>query len=262
MSVQLRDLLEHVLVGEPEVADEVDAVFRGADRLRRRRTRSLILAGAAVVVAVAAAGFVLTTTLLPGSLRSAPVTALPSAAVTPSVVPPPSAIADPVLAIVAPPVDGKKMHIFPRPPERGNGWRQYSVMDQDGKPRGTVQVAVYASPHDLCFPVLAAAGKCAHTAWAPKGIEYVRYDDDQDVEWQVHQTIARRISDGRTVAVMSTGERGTDNASRGKPALTGKQIEQIATDPALGDAFGPAEDCSGPSAGACPVFRVPVRVEG
>jgi hypothetical protein len=176
-------------------------------------------------------------------------------------VPVPSAIADPVLAVVAPQVDGKGMHIFPRPPERGNGWRQYSVVDDEGKPRGTVEIAVYPAPEDLCFPVPAAPGKCARTEWAPRGIEYVRYDDDQDLDWQVHQTIARRISDGRTVAVMATGERGTDDADAGKPALTGAQVEKIATDPRLADAFGPAETCTGPSAGACPVFRVPVPVE-
>jgi len=132
------------------------------------------------------------------------------------------------------------------------------VVDQDGKPRGTVELAVYSVAEDLCFPVPAAPAKCARTKWAPAGIEYVRYDDDHDPDWQVHQTIARRISDGRTVAVMATGERGTDNASRGKPGLTGAQIEQLATDRRLFNAFNAGEQCSGPSSGACPAFKVPV----
>ncbi|MFI5896435.1 hypothetical protein ACIA5D_40685 [Actinoplanes sp. NPDC051513] len=252
MSVQLNRLLEHVLDGEPELGDEIDAVFRRADRLRRRRTRVLVAAGVAAVAVIVATGYALTTALMPTTAGSTPVAA-------PSSAPPlPSAVADPVLALIAPIVDGGKLHIYPRPPERGSGWRQYSVVDKDGKPRGTVEVAVYSVAEDLCFPVLAAPGKCAHTEWAPAGIEYVRYDDDRDLDWQVHQTIARRITDGRTVAVMATGERGADNAPWGKPGLTGAQIEQVATDRRLFNAFGAAEQCSGPSSGACPAFKVPV----
>jgi hypothetical protein len=255
MTVQLSKLLEHVLDGEPELGDQIDAVFRRADRLHRRRTRRLIGGGAAAAAAIVAAGYLITTTFLPATVGTvAPMTG------SPGTVPVPSAIGDPVLAVVAPLVDGKQMEIFPRPPERGDGWRQYSVVDRDGKPRGTVVIAVYPSPEDLCFPVRSAPDKCARTEWAPRGIEYVRYDDDRDLDWQVHQTIARRISDGRTVAVMATGERGADDASTGQPALTGAQVEQIATDPRLGDAFGPNESCTGPSAGACPVFRVVVPV--
>jgi hypothetical protein len=254
MSVQLNRLLEHVLDGEPELGDEIDAVFRRADRLRRHRTRALIAAGVAIAAVIVATGYALTTTLMPGTTPDA---AAPAAARS-SAVPLPSTVADPVLALIAPIVDGRKMHIYPRPPERGSGWRQYSIVDQDGSPRGTVEVAVYSVAEDLCFPVLAAPRKCARTEWAPAGIEYVRYDDDHDLAWQVHQTNARRITDGRTVAVMATGERGTDNASRGKPGLTGAQIEQIATDRRLFNAFGPSEQCSGPSSGACPAFKVPV----
>ena len=74
----------------------------------------------------------------------------------------------------------------------------------------------------------------------------------------MHQTIARRLSDGRTVAVMATGERGTDDATRGKPPLTGAQVQRIATDPDLLPAFTPAESCTPPTDTACPVFRVPL----
>ena len=60
--------------------------------------------------------------------------------------------------------------------------------------------------------MLADRRPAPHRNATDDGIEYARYDDDQDVDWQVHQTIARRISDGRTVAVMATGERGTEDA--------------------------------------------------
>lgn len=252
MTLQLNQLLEHVLDGEPEIGDEIDAVFRRADRMRRRRIRMLVAAGVAGTAVIVATGYALTSTLMPSTGGGTPVTAQSSAA------PRSSTAADPVLALIAPIVDGRKMHIYPRPPERGSGWRQYSVVDPDGKPRGTVELAVYSVAKDLCFPVPATPNKCAKTEWAPAGIEYVRYDDDHDLDWQVHQTIARRISDGRTVAVMATGERGTDNASRGKPGLTGAQIEQLATDRRLFNAFNAGEQCSGPSSGACPAFKVPV----
>lgn len=252
MSVQLNQLLEHVLDGEPGLGDEVDAVFRRADRIRRRRLRALIAAGVAAAAIIVATGYALTSTLMPGTATSEPAAAPPSAG------PAPSDLTDPVLEVLAPLVDAKKMHIYPRPPERGDGWRQYSVVDKDGKARGTVEVAVYAVADDLCFPVLAAPGKCAKTEWAPAGVKYVRYDDDQDLDWQVHQTIARRITDGRTLAVMATGERGTGNAAAGKPGLTGAQIEKAATDRRMFDAFGANEKCQGPSAAACPAFKVSV----
>jgi len=261
MTQPLSRLLEHVLDGEPVIGDEIDEVFRRADRLRRRRIQVLIGAGLAAVAVIAAAGYTLTSTLMPTGKTAAPsagphATALPSAVQLPS--PVPSTVTDPVLGLLAPFVGGRKERIYPRPPERGNGWRQYSVTDQDGTPRGTVAVAVYATGQGLCFPVLAAPHRCAKVSWAPAGVEYVRYDDEKDPDWQVHQTIARRISDGRTVAVMATGERGTDNASRGKPGLTGAQIEQLATDRRLFNAFNAGEQCSGPSSGACPAFKVPV----
>lgn len=257
MTMPLTRLLEHVLEGEPGLGDEIEAVFREAARIRRRRTRALLAAGAAAVAVIAGAGFALTTTLIssPATPAAAPTVA---ATVTRSPIPVPSDVADPVLAVLAPVARDRKMHLYPRPPERGDGWRQYSVTDADGRPRGTVQVAVYDIAADMCFPVLAHPNRCAPTEWAPAGVEYVRYDDDHDPEWQVHQTIARRITDGRTLAVMATGERGAGEPAAGKPGLTGAQIEKIATDQRLFDAFGPDERCSGPSAGACPAFRMPV----
>ncbi|MFF5292698.1 hypothetical protein [Paractinoplanes globisporus] len=251
MTTRLNQLLEHVLDGEPVIGDEIDEIFRRADRMRRRRLQALIGSGAAVVAVIAATGYALTVTLMPGADTSAPAPAASYAAARPS------AVADPVLALIAPIADAK-LRISPRPPERGSGWRQYSVTDSAGRPRGTIEVAVYHVAEDLCFPVLAAPGKCARTEWAPAGVEYVRYDDEKDPDWQVHQTIARHITDGRTVAVMATGERGADDAAGGKPGLTGAQVQKIATDRRLFDAFGSSEDCFGPSSGACPAFKVPV----
>jgi hypothetical protein len=253
MTTRLNQLLEHVLDGEPVIGDEIDEIFRRADRMRRRRIQALIGAGAAVVAVIAATGYALTVTLMPGADTSAPAPAASYAAARPSAV----AVADPVLALIAPIADAK-LRISPRPPERGSGWRQYSVTDSAGRPRGTIEVAVYHVAEDLCFPVLAAPGKCARTEWAPAGVEYVRYDDEKDPDWQVHQTIARHITDGRTVAVMATGERGADNAAGGRPGLTGAQVQKVATDRRLFDAFGSTEDCFGPSSGACPAFKVPV----
>jgi hypothetical protein len=254
MSAPLSDLLQQVLQGEPELGDEVDAVFRRADRLRRLRTRALLGAGAAAVAVIAAAGYLLAVTLLPGITPIVAASAPPAAA--PSAVPP-SSTADPVRSVLLPPIDGKDLTIADGAEERGGGWRSYPVRDSDGRSRGTVAVAVYHVAADLCFPVRDAPDDCAHTEWAPRGIEFVRYDDEKDADRQVHETIARRISDGRTLAVMATGERGA-GGSRGKPALSGKQIEKVATDPRLFDAFDATEHCPVPSGAACPVFRVPV----
>jgi hypothetical protein len=275
MTQPLSRLLENALDGEPATGDEIDEVFRRADLLRRRRVQAAVGAGIAVIVVIAAAGYALTTTLLPaGHDRHAgqhdPVHATTPVAAphatTPVAAPyaaaagsaPPSTVADPVLGLLAPIVEGRQERIQPRPPERGNGWRQYAVTDRDGTPRGTVAVAIYSTGHHFCFPVRAASHRCAKIAWAPAGIEYVRYDDGNDRDWQVRQTTARRVSDGRTIALMATGEHGGDNAAAGQPGLTGAQVKRVATNRRLFDAFGQDEDCFGPSSGACPAFKVPV----
>ncbi len=247
-------LLEQVMQGEPELVDEVDAVFRCADGLRRRRTRLVLVAGVAAVGAIVLIGYLLTTTLLPA--RGAPAThpVRPSR----SVVAIPSAFTDPVLAVIAPVVDGNRMRIVPRTPARGFGWRQYSVLDHEGRSRGTIQVAVYAPSDTSCFPDPAHDGGCTAARHARDGIDYVRYDATDDPDWQVSQTIARRAADGRTVAVMATGERGAADADAARPPLTGTQVEQIATNVRLISAFGSRERCDGSTADACPVFRVPV----
>lgn len=247
MSAHLTKLLEHALAGEPALADEVDAVFRRADRLRRRRARAVLAAGVFAVVVVVAAGALVVTTLLPDD-RTPPPALL---AVGPTK-PAPSAQPDPVLAVIAPVIVAKKLKIRPRPPERGNGWRQYAVTTAGGEPRGIVQVAVYQTPQKLCFPVLAAPDACARPEKSADGLDYLRYDGVEDSAWRTRQTIAHRGADGRALALMAVGER------TGRPPLSGTQVQKLATDTRLMAAFGAAETCTGPSAGACPTFHVPV----
>jgi hypothetical protein len=255
VTAPLAELLGHVLEGEPALAGEVDEVFRRADVLRRRRTRTLLAAGAAIAGTVVLAGYLLTTTLLParGAARSAPV----ASAITPSAVPVPSTIADPVLAVLAPLVDGDHRRIVPRPPARGFGWRQYSVLAADGTPHGTIEIAVFARPHGLCFPRRSGHDGCSLLDHAG-GIDYVPYGDGTDPDWQVNQAIARRASDGRTVAVMATGEREAADPEDARPPLSADEVKRVVTDQRLFAAFGPGEGCDGPADGACPVFKVPV----
>ncbi|MEV4350667.1 hypothetical protein AB0J83_39925 [Actinoplanes sp. NPDC049596] len=243
----LRELLEHVLEGEPSVGEEVDAVFRRADRLRRRRTQLLLGSGLLGAAAIVAAGYLLTTTLLPG--RPA-VTVTPVVSIPASVAPAPAVTvtSDAVRDLVEPLIEGRGLDV--KSVERGDGWRRYHVVDGD-QPRGAVDVAVYDKSDDYCFPVKADKKACARVDQAG-GLEFVRYDDVADENWQVRQTIARRASDGRTVAVMATGKRDV-GAEKGKPALTGAQVEQVATDDRVFDAFGP-ETCEQ----GCPPFRTPV----
>jgi hypothetical protein len=256
VTAPLAELLGHVLEGEPALADEVDAVFRRADALRRRRTRLLLIAGATIATTIVLAGYLLTTTLMPA--RGAPKAQPASAATTPSAVPVPSAIADPVLALIAPMIDGDHLRIVPRPPARGFGWRQYSVLTASDQARGTVQVATFARPEDLCFPRRNGKDGCARPDKAAGGVDFLRYGDGTDPDWQVNETIARRTADGRTVAVMATGERQATDPADATPPLTGAEAERLATDPRLLTAFGAKEGCDGPAANACPVFKVPV----
>ncbi|MEU8817904.1 hypothetical protein [Actinoplanes sp. NPDC048796] len=242
----LRELLEHVLEGEPSVGDEVDAVFRRADRLRRRRTQLLLGSGLLGAVAIVAAGYLLTTTLLPGAPSAvAPVVSVP-ATVRPA--PAVSEASDGVREMVEPLIVGRGLGI--KSVERGDGWRRYHVVEGD-EPRGAIDVAVYHEPDGYCFPVKADKKACARVDKAGD-LEFVRYDDVSDEDWQVRQTIARRPADGRTIAVMATGKRDV-GAARGKPGLTGAQVEQVATDDRVFDAFG-AETCRK----GCPSFRTPV----
>ncbi|MEV4637474.1 hypothetical protein AB0J80_09000 [Actinoplanes sp. NPDC049548] len=254
MSAAMTAVLERACESEPPIGDAVEDIFRRAEQLRRRRARTVILAGLIAVVLVILLGYALTTVLLPGPQpRSAAAVAVAQ--------PRPSAVLDPVLRVLAPAVDAKHFRVVPRLPSSGPGWRQYAVMDEDGRPHGLVEVAVFDAPVGLCLPVLADVDACANPDRTRAGIEYARYADTEDVDWQVHEVIARRVVDGRTVAVQATGERGTGDADKGKPPLSAREVAQVATDPRLLDAFGLGERCNAP-APACPILKVPVRPAG
>jgi hypothetical protein len=246
---RLATLLAEALAGEPPIGNGVAAVHRRAGALRRRHLRRVVAAGVAAVVLVAAAGYALTAAVVPATARRG--AAASAARPTPP--------ADPVLAILRPAAPGLRM--LPREPARGDGWRQYTVLDRaTGRTRGLIEVSVYAAPGGICFPVLADPGACARPERAGD-VEYVRYTDDRDVDWQVHEVIARRLPDGRVVALMATGERGTGDAIAGRPPLTGRQVAGLATDPRLMSAFGAQERCGGGDP-ACPLLKVPVPVRG
>jgi hypothetical protein len=245
----LGDLLAGVLVGEPPIGDGVQDVYRRADVVRRRRLRRVVAGGAAAAMVVAAVGYALTAAVIPATQR--PSTA-PAAGPTP--------VVDPLLGAIVSDVGPRGLRALPREPARGEGWRQYAVVDQkSGRPRGLIEVSVYAAPDGLCFPVRADPDACARPLRAGGDLEYARYSDDRDPDWQVHQAIARRRSDGRVIAVMATGERGTGDAGAGRPPLTAAQTADLAVDVRVLSAFDPSERCNGPDP-ACPVLKVPVPV--
>jgi hypothetical protein len=245
----LGDLLARVFDGEPPVGDGVRAVYRRAERIRRRRVRAVIGAGAAAVVVVAAVGYGLTTAALPGT-RTRQITTIAQAAAAP---------VDPVLDVLRT-TGTDEYRVVPREPSRGEGWRQYTVVARgSGRPRGLIEVSTYVAKDGLCFPVLASPGACARAERRGVGVEYVRYADDRDVDWQVNQAIARRLSDGLVIVVMATGERGTGSATLGKAPLTALQTATVAADHRVMAAFAPGERCNGPDP-ACPVLKVPVPI--
>ncbi|WP_249997614.1 hypothetical protein [Actinoplanes sp. M2I2] len=264
MSAPLNRLLEHVLEGEPPLGDEVDAVFRRAARLRRRRTQAVLLAGAGTAGLIVVLGYVLTATLLdapPATISSGPSTPAGVAAVPPPPVPSgasapgpaPGPASDGVLKVIGPLVKGRELRVEPASQRKGDGWREYGLTDAQGRSRGTVQVAVFDVRRKWCFPVAADPEACARADRA-SGLEFVRYDDVSDPDRQVRQTLARRLDGDRVLAVQVAGEPGV-GARRGKPGLTGAQVEQVATDERVFDAFDVDENCDD----GCPAFRTPVK---
>ena len=247
----LGDLLARVFDREPPLGDGVEAVYHRAERIRERRVRAVIGAGAGAVVMIAAVGYGLTTAAIPGARTRQIGTSAETA--------PAGRSADPVLDVLRR-AGAAEYRVVPREPSHGPGWRQYTVVSRDGgRPRGIIDISTYVAKGGLCFPVLARKDVCAR-AERRDDLEYVRYADDRDVDWQVNQTIARRLSDGRVVVVMATGERGTGSAATGEPPLTGMQTATVAADSRVMTAFGPDERCNGPDA-ACPVLNVPVPIE-
>ncbi|WP_285686658.1 hypothetical protein [Actinoplanes sp. NBRC 103695] len=241
-------LLAGVLIGEPPVGEGVAAVYRRAEKLRRRRVRRVVTAGLVSAVVVAAFGYALATAVIPTPYLRKQV-ATPVAG--------PAPVVDPVLVTLEPVLRDNGLRAVRREPSAGVGWRQYAVADaRSGRPRGLIEVAAYLAPDGLCFPVLSDREACAR----PMGggdVEYVRYSDDRDVDWQVQEAMARRLSDGRVVAVMATGERGTGRRADGRPPLTAAQVARVAVDVRVMAAFDLDEQCTGPDA-ACPVLKVPV----
>jgi hypothetical protein len=241
---RLAGLLAQVFDGEPAVGGGVEAVFRRAEAIRRRRLRHVLLAGVAAVLAVATVGYVLTSAVLPTTPKRAPGGAAA-----------PSPVRDPVREVLTAVTADQDLRVAPRTPARGEGWRQFTVLSRDsGRARGLVQISVYAAPAGLCFPVRGDPDGCARPDRSGN-VEHVRYTDDSDADWQVTQAIARRVPDGRVVVVMATGERGTGDAEAGRPPLTGPEVTRVALNPRVMDAFQANESCNG-SGPACPVLRV------
>ena len=235
-----------VFAGEPSIGHGVALVYRRADRRHRRRLQVVLAIGAVAAALVAALGLALATAVVPDSARR--VTAG---------LPVPAPGVDPALTILRT-AAGQDLRVQPREPSRGEGWRQYAVLTRaTGKSRGLIEVSVYTAPDGICFPVLADPKACARPARAGADVEYVRYGSARDVDWQVYQAMARRLSDGRVLTVLATGERGTGDAVAGRPPLTPLQTVTLASNPALFSAFGPGETCDGPEP-ACPLLIAPV----
>ena len=244
------DLFGSALVGEPPVGDGVDDVYRRADLVRRRRLRRVVAGGAVTALLVAAVGYALTAAVIPATPH--PGSVAPMAGPTP--------VVDPLLGAIASVTGPRGLRALPRQPASGEGWRQYSVVDQNsGRPRGLIEVSVYAAPGGLCFPVRSDPEACARPMRPGDDVEYARYTDDRDPDWQMHEAIARRLSDGRVVVVMATGERGTGNVDAGRPPLTAAETAGLAVDVRVSSAFDSSERCNGPDP-ACPVLKVPVPV--
>jgi hypothetical protein len=241
---RLRDLLAPALVDEPPLTGAISEVYRRSDRLARRRSRAVAAAGLAVAGLVTAIGYALTTVLLPTAPAHVVATAAPAAP-------------DPIRTLLASMLRASHFTVVPREPARGDGWRRYLVLNQAGRPHGLIEVSAYAAPDGLCFPVLSTRRACARPMRAGDNVEYVRYTFDRDVDWQVNQVIARRRSDGRTIVVQATGERGTGTAAGGRPPLSALVAARIAADPRIAAGFGAQENCNGPDP-ACPVLSVAV----
>jgi hypothetical protein len=244
---RLAGLLAQVFHGEPPLGDGVGAAFRRAEAIRRRRLRQIVGAGLAAAIVVGTVGYALTSAVLPTT---------PKRPTNAAVAPAPTPVRDPALTVLTEVAAGKDLRVVPRPPARGDGWRQFRASGTAGGPRGLIEISVYAARDGLCFPVRADPGACARPDRSG-GVDYVRYTDEEDADWQVTQTIARRRSDGRVVVVMATGERGTGDADAGRPPHTARETARVATDPRVMGMFRADERCNGPDPD-CPVLRVPL----
>jgi DNA-directed RNA polymerase specialized sigma24 family protein len=278
------ELFADALAGEPPVSGGPAAVYRRAERTRRRQAGAVLAAGAAGAALVVPAGYVLTGAVLPHTVPA-------------SVAGPEPAPADAVGPLVAPVVAAAGYLLDARQTDRGPGWRRYLVVDRAGRPRGTLEVTAYAAPDGLCFPVLAVAGACARAEGTPS-VEYARYARPA-ADPPANEVIARRRGDGRTVAVTAAGlptrpaplpartapdtanrpagaavapagnkqagaagnkqagAVGNKQAGTGPAPLTARDVQRLAIMAAVGDVFGPGEMCN-PPAPWCPTPPVPV----
>jgi hypothetical protein len=251
-SAELREELERVFPGsEPPVGDGVAHAFRQAGDHRVRTLVAATAGAAALLVAVVVVlGYALASALVPA--HAGPGSAQPAAAWP---------RADPVLPILQSAAD-EDLSIVAREPAGGAGWRLYTVLDRaTGQARGLIEVSVYAAPYGLCFPAPGDPAVCTRPKALGAGVEYARYGGRRDVDWQVYQAMARRLSDGRVMSVMATGERGTGDAGAGRPPLTPLQTVRLAGDSSLMSAFADGETCNGADP-ACPLLLVPVPVAG
>jgi hypothetical protein len=248
-STTLADRLVPVFAGEPPLDNPVAAVLARAGRLHRRRSRLVLTAGAVVVTLVTFVAYALTTVVLPNTPKRTTYIEPVAAVTTPH--------RDPALDQLAPLLRASGMKITPR--DHGDGWRQYDVQSKTGRPHGLIELAIYDQPDGLCFPLLADHTACARPETTPANVQYARYAFDRDVNWQVNETMARRLPDGPTLVIQATGERGTGSPTAGRPPMTALLTARLAVDPRLMAAFAPGEHCNGPSPD-CPALKVPVPV--
>jgi hypothetical protein len=247
--ISLGDRLIPVFADEPPLDDPVTAVFAHAGRLHRRRSRIVLTSGAVVVTLVTFIAYALTTVMLPNTPQRTTYIEPVATVITRH--------PDQAVTLLAPILSSSGMKITPR--DHGDGWRQYDVQSKTGRPHGLIELSVYDEPDGLCFPVLADRTACARPETTPANVQYARYAFDRDVNWQVNETMARRLPDGRTLVIQATGERGTGSPTAGRPPVTALLTARLAVDPRLMAAFAQGEHCNGPSPD-CPTLKVPVPV--
>jgi hypothetical protein len=194
-----------------------------------------------------------------------------------------SAAADPVLMVASSAAGTQDRRVVPAGSWRGVGWRRFAVRDRKGTARGTVEVTVYTAPGGLCFPPAEPQRQSCAEATTAAGIHYVSYTDvettaepdadtggaggdagdpgrwgtgsDGDGRGRANQVIARRPSDGWSVAVVAAGR-----PRDGGAPLSIDEVVRMATDPRLPDAFGPDEWCGRPDP-KCPTPPVPLPAD-
>jgi hypothetical protein len=240
MSAAMTTMLEQACANEPPVGNAVNDIFRRAEHLHRKRVTTVLVAALCAVAVLILLGYALTTYLLPTTAKPHP----PTAAIAAVTQPRPTADLDPALSLLSRPIDAKNLSITPE--AAGPGWRAYAVK---GPQNNHIRLAIYNAPTAVCLPVKADPLACATPDTTPTGMQYARYATEHS-----HEVIARRVVDGRTLALQVTSLTGT-------PLLTLRELATLATNPRLLDAFGLGESCNPPTPPPtpCPTFPAPVR---